>query len=396
MGGAIARILRSSFDPCRCLLWVGAPFIDSGGLCMSGPGQSDSRWWISSLLERVSLVQAGRKMAGRKRTALMVAALENVEKRFGNMESLVDPAVHSVATLPDGRITRSALEKLFSHQVSAVRVPNFYPVSASRKLAETFLKSKDAWGKNWKVSSSRGMESSDVDSIGTPYNVALGGGAEAVKKYFDDAELLRQQLRENGGQAMVDEEEAAIPSVYPTLTPIDLLRLQLDETWPDGATVGKDKQTGRALLAGAGRIMRGEKDRVRDGAEVPKFMDGFCHVDDLSVMGPTGGLFSANVYLRTPQYGGGELKIWPLTIKSRLDFLKNSPTLSALTSQDVEGQIRLRQVLPRPLTIEPEEGELVLLCAQRPHAAVGFRSGVRVSMQTFITFDQNKPLVLDN
>ena len=161
---------------------------------MSEPGQSDSRWWISSLLERVSLVQAGRKMAGRKRTALSVAALENVEKRFGNMESLVDPAVHSVATLPDGRITRSALEKLFSHQVSAVRVPNFYPVSASRKLAETFLKSKDAWGKNWKVSSSRGMESSDVDSIGTPYNVALGGGAEAVKKYFDDAELLRQQL----------------------------------------------------------------------------------------------------------------------------------------------------------------------------------------------------------
>ena len=268
----------------------------------------------------------------------MVQALRQLEERFGSLESLVDPSINAVATLNEKQVTATALEQLFAHRVSAVRVPNFFPKAACDRLADTFLQSRDhGWTQNWKVSSSRGMESSDVESIGSPYNVALGGGPEALEQYFQDAKRLRNTLRQDGGRAMVGRTETPPPEheagnvsewAFPTLTPIDLLRLQLDEVWPDGATVGKDRTSGRALLAGAGRIMSAGANVGKDaGGGGLKYSKGFCHVDDLSVMSKKFGLFSANVYLQTPPFGGGELEIWPINIKNRFDFLRNSPTL---------------------------------------------------------------------
>jgi hypothetical protein len=44
---------------------------------------------------------------------------------------------------------------------------------------------------------------------------------------------------------------------------------------------------------------------------------GFCHVDELSVMSPARGAFSANVYLRVPPGGsGGELDVWCVTLRA--------------------------------------------------------------------------------
>ena len=126
---------------------------------------------------------------------------------------------------------------------------------------------------------------------------------------------------------------------------------------------------------------------------------GFIHVDDLSVMQDNGGLFSANVYLKTPTYGGGELEIFPITFRTRYEFIKNAVTLSRLTDPSVEAQELLRAALPRPLILTPEPGELILICAQRPHAAKGFNfqtGDIRVSMQTFLTYEEGKPIVLDS
>ncbi len=330
------------------------------------------------------------------------STFQQIEKNYGDINALVDTKM-SILKLKANQVTERSLKKLFRHEVAAIRVPNFFPAEACDYLSESFLEQPTS---NWKVSSSRGMESSDVESIVTPYNVALGRGPECIQQYFENAKHFTQSLRQNGGRQTASTNASTTQLddrggggshhfIFPTLTPIDLLRLQLDETWPDGATIGKDTKSGNHLLAGAVRIMRG----AQHGSNNNISSQGFIHVDDLSVMQNNGGLFSANVYLKTPTYGGGELEIFPITFRTRYEFIKNAVTLSRLTDPSVEAQELLRAALPRPLILTPEPGELILICAQRPHAAKGFNfqtGDIRVSMQTFLTYEEGKPIVLDS
>ena len=156
--------------------------------------------------------------------------------------------------------------------------------------------------------------------------------------------------------------------------------------------LAKDPSSARrgSFVAGIPRIMRPPA-----SFDPNRWTQGFAHVDELDVMRDDRGLFSANVYLKNAP-SGGNLLLWPITFRSRWDFYRNSPTLSLCLSPDQASQALLRERLPDPVVIKVEEGDLVLLCTQRPHAVQGpILGGPRVSMQGFLQFQRGKPFYLE-
>jgi len=290
-------------------------------------------------------------------------------------------------------LSREVLVELFAHRCCAIRIPNFYPKPMLPIMQHRLLSSDHRT--NWQVSDpQRGLENSNVESVGTPLTAATlnrnsaaadttdtatnatDNTTDHMAHYFLAAQRLTRELRAAGTGKDFAGTKGDTHSLV--MTPMDKLRLELDEEWPGGARVGRDKNTGRALLAGCGRIMHSTSSTD----------PGFCHVDDIAIMKETSGTFSANVYLETPPVGlGGELNIWPIQINSRLDFYTHSASLSLLLTQEKSAQEALRRCLPPPITIVPEPGDLIMICAQRPHAVVGFDAGRRVSMQTFVEVD---------
>lgn len=291
-----------------------------------------------------------------------------LESRYGG---LVFDQGSAAQVIQANRLCTADLSRLMRHDATALHVKNFFPKQAAidlgRRLAEDVAQGK---GCNWKVSTSRGLESSDVATLGQhpPFNVAAAHGKESMDQYFHAVKQEMNQHRnlENG---------------QPYLWPLDLLRLELDEVWPAGAGLARDEQN---------RIFSGGLPRVMEGPT--RWKKGYIHVDEMGPLNPNNGLFSANIYLQLPDtpeqtepYGEQDiLQIWPVGIRSRWDWYRNALLLSGLSSQDPEDQAHLRHVLGEPTTIRAEPGDLILLCVQRPHAAVGFASGIRVSLQCFL------------
>ncbi|GMI30979.1 hypothetical protein TrCOL_g6229 [Triparma columacea] len=208
------------------------------------------------------------------------------------------------------------------------------------------------------------MESSDVMTIGMPSS---------------------SSSEENSSLLLPPPHD---PSLHPNdnLHPISKLQSVLSSLHPSPPTLS----TPPCLP----RVMRGPT----------RWRSGYIHVDDLSPLSPSRGTFSANIYLSNPPPSSGfprpgapklpgSLDIWPLRY-TRAQFYLNAPFLSSLTSLSPSSQSVLRKKLGDPITIEPEEGDLVILCVQRPHAVTGFKEGYRVSIQSFLEHEPNGNLTL--
>lgn len=316
------------------------------------------------------------------------------------------------------------LQRLMGHQAVALHIPGFYDEHAARELGKELAKealSQRGAARNWKISTSRGLESSDVSTLGAhvPYNIAsslIASSPSSIDDYFNGVQKEfheRRRLRRNCINAG-NNGRWPLPHQWP----LDLLRLQLDEAWPSGAGLARETANSsspepssflscRPFGGGLPRIMHGPT----------RWKRGFIHVDELGPMHVNRGLFSANIYLQMPTplkkendparamsspvrgetselFDGRNgtspchvLDIWPTSIRSRWDWYRNGLVLSGLSSQDAESQAHLRRALGnRPVSIAVSPGDLVLFCVQRPHAAIGFAETdvTRVSLQCFI------------
>jgi hypothetical protein len=185
---------------------------------------------------------------------------------------------------------------------------------------------------------------------------------------------------------VADSDSSSSSFSVPQLHPMDQLRLDLDETWGAGAGLCKEKVSSTfnstsssysPLGGGLPRIMMGPT----------RWRQGFIHVDELAPLSIHHGLFSANIYLQMPskvQPDDGDLLIWPLNVRNKIDWYRNAHVLSKLVSSNVMDQYQVRKALASPVQISLDPGDLVLLCVQRPHAAMGFEQGIRVSYQSFL------------
>jgi hypothetical protein len=273
-----------------------------------------------------------------------------IESRFGGIPFDQGPAAEIITT---DELTGSDLKRLFSHQATALHVRGFYDKNAAKTLSRQLTKDIEAGkGRNWKVSTSRGLESSDVSTLGehAPYNIA-----SASNNSGDEDEYFRGVLSELRNRRWIQQSSERSPQLWP----LDLLRLQLDESWSFGAGLARDSKTKRPFGGGLTRVMKGPT----------RWKKGFIHVDEMGPLNPASGLFSANIYLQLPDGAESDrqeiLRIWPVGVRTKWDWYRNAFLFSGLASQDPEAQIRLRGELGTPKSVAVEPGDLVMLCVQR-------------------------------
>ena len=262
-----------------------------------------------------------------------------------------------------------------------MHVPNFYHSASAVRLGSELIRESQQLGKNnnnnWKVSTSRGLESSDVGTLGEhcPYNVAVArdaqqqkqqqgtrnddGGEESsismkmkspIDEYFEGVqrEFHSRRRRRVSGPATNNDNDSPTSDYY-QLWPLDKLRLELEEVWPSGAGLARETPTTtQSPSKSHERIFGGGLPRIMTGPT--RWKRGFIHVDELGPLNDEKGLFSANIYLKMPAdettanngdedsetIGGdggggtksdwkrdaGALYVWPLGVRSRLDWYR--------------------------------------------------------------------------
>jgi hypothetical protein len=190
----------------------------------------------------------------------------------------------------------------------------------------------------------------EFTSVGTSMGEVANGG-ESVRRYLDTAEATTRLIRHDvfGGQQ----------------SPTDLIRLDLDELWPHGATVARHEA--RMMLPGVLRRMTpGGRGRPHiDRRQIP-LLDTYRLQRRLGV----------NIYLEVPAPGdGGEIDFWGRLSDEEFVALKTDP---------FDYGIEPERVGPPYDTVLPGKGDLVMFEAGRMHGVREVRKGCRTSAACFV------------
>jgi hypothetical protein len=290
---------------------------------------------------------------------------QHIELNYGNLSSLIDkgPASETIVS-SDGVIHPQHLVRLCQHEATALHIPNFFHPEGAKQLGEeliqeSLMRTNSGKSSNWKVSTSRGLESSDVATLGEhpPYNVAVARDREyrrvqsedetrssPINEYFEGVQREFQFRRKRKHQLTKDTNQNKAD--HYRLWPLDKLRLELEEAWPCGCGLARETSSSndnsqlqypRPFGGGLPRLMMGPT----------RWKRGFIHVDEMGPLDVNRGLFSANIYLTVPENKSGDgdsgdatnnavperrkgrkdagaLYIWPLGVRSRWDWYRVS------------------------------------------------------------------------
>lgn len=266
----------------------------------------------------------------------------------------------SDAILATHELNEEILGKLFRDEICILRVHNYASPEVISALRRFMYNGQQHFIRSYYVGYKKQepvRKFFGVHLWGMPYNSTYyqGPDDEASQKYHDAAITNLNTLRRY---------------LSPQVSPIDRLRLHLDEHWTPGARLARFVE-GKRMFVGIGRFVYAKDSFL--GETQPHFDSLPQHVRTLEKQ------FSANVYTDIP-YAGGELEVW------------NVPPLTPEEILQIPIGKRWRAVLPPPLVVKPQVGELILFNTRRPHAVRGFENGIRSSMQCFIGMHKDHTL----
>lgn len=259
-----------------------------------------------------------------------------------------EAAASNIATT----LSRQSLLDLSAGRIAAIHVKGFYPKDIAAEVASQAIEHRALGHYHKKYTSSVGRVY--MPHIDTKWDPVL------TRRYHD----------------------AALPSIHdvrsmfsPYLSPIDQVRLLLDELWPAGASLLRLR--GQTCFVGAFRVFQPttsefypHNDRLDQETDAPE-------IDGLSEQ------LVANVYLQVPREGG-DLQLW-----------RRYPTeRETQTILDVEG-LDPATIEPPVHVIHPEAGDLIIFASAMLHAVTPAVGEHRVGMACFIGCKTpDKPLML--
>ncbi|GGP99406.1 2OG-Fe(II)-dependent halogenase WelO5 family protein [Streptomyces roseolilacinus] len=237
-------------------------------------------------------------------------------------------------------LDEQVLRDLFELKCVAVRVPEFYDATYSKSLADLLYQEIDS-------SAGAGIYESNIDSF---WNVTKD--AERRERYFNVALPLQRRLRR-------------LSAPHPS--PVDLLRVALDENWPGGATLMS--MGGRKMPFGITRLWRtGSEGLPHQDVLHREFDDPMAH----AMVGQLG----VNIYLDTADEGG-ELETWDHTISDE--------EYAGMADRYPGSYGYPRDILPdEAVLIAPQPGDLVLINTACVHAIRKITTGRRITVSGFV------------
>lgn len=252
----------------------------------------------------------------------------------------VDVMKHKV--LESKMIEFDDLTRLLAGDLAAIRIPNYYPKKLCREISQKLLMHP---GRSYFNKASEigriGMAHFEIDST------------ELFEFYHDNAVKHTKELR----------------SVFhPYFSPVDKLRLTLEEVWPAGA--GLETLYGKKCAAGICRVIDPAKELLAHNDRLDRDSPDSYQAQSLL------GQLSACVYLQVPEKGG-ELKLWDTEPKDEREY-----------EELKRGRYGVDEVkLGEPsFELKPQEGELLIFNVRKYHGVAPGEGKERINVGVFIGY----------
>ena len=265
--------------------------------------------------------------------------------------TLPDTVVRSLTNEIAGELTTETLVALAAREIGAIHVRGYYPVDIAQSVAEKAI-NHHALGHYHK------QYTSSVGRVYMPH-IDTKWDAELTKKYHDGALPAIADVRS---------------MFHPYLSPMDRIRLELQELWPAGANLLRLR--GRACFIGAFRVFQPST------SEFYPHNDAIDQETDAPEIAGVVNQLVANIYLQVPDEGGN-LQLW----------LREPTPEEKQIILDVEG-LDPKSVEPPVHEIHPDAGDLIIFSPRMLHAVTPGHGTHRVGAAAFIASKgPHEPLV---